>query len=584
MRIKIWLMILISFLFSAQGYAFVQIRPLTADKAFEISIVANASTKLTMQLKTAPGYYLYRDKFNFSFDPKVTADIHYPQGETKQDLNHGQYQIYTGEINIPLVLQTHAQKVKVTIDYQGCSDRGFCYPPMHKTVTVDLPWNTNVAATMTSTSSPSMQSLLTDQNGVRAILASQNMFILLMIFAGLGILLAFTPCILPMIPILTGIIVGHKQAVSTKKAFFLSLTYVLGASITYALAGMLAAYMGSSLQATLQQPWIIAIVSGMFVILSLSLFGVYDLHLPRKWQNSITSLSRKQEGGTYLGVFIMGMVSTLVVSPCVTAPLVGVLMYIAETGNMALGAGSLFFMGLGMGIPLIMIGMTAGKWLPRRGPWMLGVQYIFGVIMLAMAAWLLSRVVSIHTLMIFFAVLLFAAALFFGLYRAKRTIGLVTAVLAISLMTVMKMPSMMEHLNLAHEKQSSNLFVVVHNMDELNKQLSLAQAKGMPVMLDFYADWCESCKSMDKKVFAQPEVVNNMNKFVLLRADLTSNTAENEALLKKFDVIAPPTVLFFNNFGHEVNSHRIVGELDAVEFLSRIDTFITASCDKNMSC
>jgi thiol:disulfide interchange protein DsbD len=572
-----------SLFFAVSANAFIGDKPLSPEKAFAFSVTVDDAHKITAHWQLAQGYYLYRDKIHFVFEPAMTTDISLPKGEIKQDLNHGQYEVYIGNVSVPVILHTTLKQVRLTVDYQGCSEKGVCYPRMHQSITLNLPVVNHAAKT-------SLTSLLTDQYGIRAMLGSQNMFVMLMIFAALGLLLAFTPCILPMIPILTSIIVGHKQPVSTKKAFFLSSTYVLGASLTYAAAGMIAASMGSSLQASLQQPWIIAIVSGMFVLLSFSLFGFYDLRLPGKWQSRITSVSRKQEGGTYMGAFIMGVISTLIVSPCVTAPLVGVLMYIAETGNIALGGGALFMLGLGMGIPLIMLGVTAGKWLPRRGPWMKGVQIIFGLFMLAMAFWLLARVASFNTLMIFSAVLLLGAAFYFGFYKPQhhgniivnRSLGMVMGLAGLLVIGTMNMPLVMNAIVANSEQHLA--FIVVHSTEELNQQLSLAKAAGKPVLLDFYADWCESCVVMDKKVFSLPGVVKGLDKFVLIRADLSKNSEADEALLKTYDVVAPPTVLFFNNYGQEVNSHRIVGALNAAEFMTRINIFITASCDKNLTC
>jgi thiol:disulfide interchange protein DsbD len=583
------LILAISAFFAVSAQAFIGTRPLSADKAFAVSVVVDDANKITAHWQIANGYYLYREKIEFTFDPKVTTNIILPPGEVKQDLNHGEYQVYSGNVDTPILLQTPAKKLQLTINYQGCSDKGFCYPPMQKSLTLDLPTATSpVNNPSVNLDNLSFQSLLTDQNSIRNILGSQNMFVMLIIFAGLGLLLAFTPCILPMIPILTSIIVGHKQPVTTKKAFLLSSTYVMGASLTYAAAGMIAATMGSSLQTSLQQPWIIAIVSGMFVLLALSLFGIYDLRLPQAFQTRITSISRKQQGGTFVGVFIMGMVSTLIVSPCVTAPLVGVLMYIAQTGNVALGGGALFFLGLGMGIPLIALGMSAGKWLPRRGPWMTGVQYIFGVMMLIMAYWLLSRVASVTTLMTFSAVLFFGAALYFAFYKPyhhgrillNRSLGVVMGVAGILVLVAMNTSFKTN----VHTNASAPSFTIVHNVDELNQQLSLAKAAKKPVLLDFYADWCASCIVMDKKVFSLPQVIHGLNQFVLLRVDLSENNEADELLLKSFDVVAPPSVLFFNNYGNEVTSRRIVGVLDADEFITRINTFITACSDKNASC
>jgi thiol:disulfide interchange protein DsbD len=645
---------------ASMSFAAANTRPLPAEKAFRISVSVESTNKINVHWKLAKGYYLYREKLHFSFDPKTKADIHFPSGEMKAGLRHKQYEIYTQAVTVPIVLQKTLSQIQVNIDYQGCSEQGFCYPPMHKAVFLDLkaaasltsaqsteastpetammpatataPATTAMSATAaipdtaatlnasasvrpaitttilssqnlasqndlaaqaSSLSSFSLSSLLTDQNSVRALFASQHLAGMLLIFMALGLLLAFTPCILPMVPILTSIIVGHKEKVSTQKALFLSLTYVLGSSCTYALAGVAAASLGTSLQAWMQQAWIITIVSGLFVLLSLSLFGAYDLHLPRYWQNRITAASRRQKGGTYLGVFIMGVVSTLVVSPCVTAPLIGVLMFIADTGSLALGAIALFAMGLGMGIPLIILGVSTGKWLPRRGPWMTTIQQFFGVLMLGMAVYLLSRVYSATAILAISVVVLLALALFFSFYKSEiqdrqiihkrlgKLAGISTGFLIFAL-TASSLTGLFLQPN--YSQMPDSAFMVVHNVQELNRQLSAAKALDKPVIVDFYADWCESCVIMDKNVFSKSEVMTSLSPFVLLRVDLSKNTSADETLLKNYDVIAPPAVLFFNAQGREVNSRRIVGELNAHEFLMRVNTFFAANCDKKTTC
>lgn len=566
--------------------------PLPVDKAFALSLTIKHSNSLYTEFNIAPGYYLYRQQLHFTFEPKLIADIVLPQAKSTQRSDRRSEEVYSGEVIIPITLRTTNQQVQFTIDYQGCSERGFCYPPQSKTYQLNLMDNSvSPVQGVTSTPFSSFQALLTDQNNVRDLFNSQHFGVMLLIFTGLGFLLAFTPCVLPMIPILTSIIVGHQHPVTSRKAFLLALTYVLSASVTYAAAGVAAASMGSSLQTWLQKPWIIAITSVFFVILSLSLFGLYELQLPRNWQNRITSISRKQKGGTYIGVFIMGVISTLIVSPCVTAPLVGVLMYIAQSGDKILGAGALFAIGIGMGIPLIVIGVSAGKWMPRRGPWMGVVQKIVGVAMLGTAVWLLSRVASFTSIIIFFIVLLFSTTLFFGIYRPflrgqrfNRWIGLIVGGLAVLFILVINTPLLTRTFYNENHISNSHPFTIVHNIKELTQKLAEAQTSHQPVFLDFYADWCESCVSMDKKIFSHPDVMHILNRFMLLRVDLSANNIDDEALLKKYDVIAPPTVLFFNNQGQEVNSQRIVGELTVQEFMIRINTFITASCDKNLTC
>src|SRR5579885_767377 len=591
MFLALFILLFTALMVAEKVFAAANAKPLPADQAFVLDVTMSNQDTVNVRWHIVPGYYLYRQRMHFNIEPKAIADIRLPQGEIKQGLNHS-YEIYSGNVSIPIVFHTQNKQLQLGIDYQGCSEGGFCYPPEHKTITLNLGGQATVqdisANNASSAASSSFQTLLTDQNGVRNLLGTHDLGVMLLIFLGMGFLLAFTPCVLPMIPILTSIIVGHKQPVTTGKAFLLSSTYVLGSSITYAIAGIIAAMMGHSLQAWLQQPWIIACVSGLFVVLAFSLFGLYDLRLPRNLQNRITALSRKQESGTYAGVFIMGIVSTLIVSPCVTAPLVGVLMYIAESGNMILGAGALFAMSIGMGIPLILIGMTTGKWLPRRGPWMNAVQKIFGVLMLGMAVWMLTRISSATVIIVFCGVMLIGAALFFGVYlprqagqqRFNRRLGMAAGIAGLLLLAAgFTMPSIMNSLARIGNPAVANSFIVVHSVADLKKQLSIAQTSHKPVLLDFYADWCESCVVMDKNVFNQPEVKNALNRFVLLRADLSANTSDDETLLKNYDVIAPPTVIFFNNAGQEVNSRRIVGELNAQDFMTRINTFITESCD-----
>jgi thiol:disulfide interchange protein DsbD len=596
-RCFIFILIISAGLFSLRSFAFSTVTPLPADQAFIFSASFSRQAEVLAQWQIAPGYYLYQKKLLITFPANVNAKITYPQGEFRFDQARGRFEAYTGVINAPIQLQAKDQATQMSVDYQGCSEGGFCYPPIHKEFLVNVAGQSIAElsdAVPTSKSEQSISALITDQNGVRDLLAASHFGVLLLIFAGLGLLLAFTPCVLPMIPILTGIIVGHTQPLSARKAFFLSSSYVLGSAITYAFAGVAAALMGSSLQAGLQQPWIIALTGGLFVLLALSLFGLFDITLPRSWQLYITTVSRKQRGGTYVGAFIMGVVSTLIVSPCVTAPLVGVLMYIGQTGNVVLGAAALFAMGMGMGLPLLLIGVSARKVLPKSGPWMILVKQLFGVLMLGMAVWMLSRIASPTTLMMSVGIVLLGLSLFFCLHLARRAergqihrlIGYVTGLSGIILLAGgLGAPGFVN--NWVHNGSTtsgSGTFIIVRNINDLNQQLTLAQAAHKPVLLDFYADWCESCVSMDKKVFSAPQVEAALSNFVLLRADLSANNTADETILKNYAVVAPPTVLFFNNNGREVNSRRIVGEINEQEFIGRVNTFMSASCDKKLQC
>ncbi len=531
-------------IFSASVFAAEKNLPLPAEQAFTLSISIKNPKEIIAEWHIAPGYYLYRDRIYFTFQPNVASDIRFPQGDLQYSADRGRYEVYSGNVMIPIFLNTKATSVQLSVNYQGCSSDKFCYPPMKRNITLNLQ-NQSTQLMNHQPSSPafSWRSLLTDQNGVQALLNAQNVAVLLFVFLVLGLFLAFTPCVLPMVPILASIIIGQEK-INTTKAFFLSLSYVLGMAITYALAGVAAAVVGSTIQVWLQKPIFILAGSGLFVLLALSLFGFYNLRLPHSVHNKITHWSNQYTGGTYVGVFFMGVLSTLIVSPCVTAPLVGILLYMGQTGDALFGASALFMMGVGMGIPLMVVGLSAGKYLPKSGYWMDVIKKMFGLMMLLVAVWMLSRVTAITT-------------------KLQPFIPF----------------------NVSSTSIMDNQFVVVHDAKEMWKQLSLAKMARKPVIIDFYADWCESCVVMDKNVFSKTDVKQLLGHFILLRADLSDNTVDDEALLKNFNVIAPPTVLFFNQQGEEIFSHRIVGEVDKQEFLTRIHKFITADyCDKKITC
>lgn len=526
----------IFFTFSITSEAFITKVPLSSDKAFTFSVSIQDTKHITLEGRMAPNYYIYRKHLSVHFIPQTEADVVLPKGIMKNDGIKSEA-VFLNQVVVPITFAQPQQKLQMRIDYQGCSREGFCYPPMHKDIQLDVVTQNIQTKSATNTDLPAarlpvpastfaLRTLLIDQNEVKTVLGTYPMSFLLLIFAGLGLLLAFTPCILPMIPILLSIIVGQrKELISTRKAFFLSLAYVLGSALTYAFVGFTAAYLGHSLQVWLQTVWAIAIVSGLFVVLALSLFGLYELRIPAAWQHRMTQWSNQQQSGTYLGVFIMGTLAALIVSPCVTAPLVGVLMYISQTGDLLLGTSALFVMGIGMGIPLLLIGTSAGRWLPKSGGWMEIVKKVFGLLMLAMAVWLLARVI----------------------------------------------PTPFNYLNHDAFYSSKQSFIVVNDMRHFNQELLTARAEHKPVLLDFYADWCESCVDMDRQVFNTPNVKQQLNHYVLLRADLSANTTEEEAMLHYFNVMAPPTVLFFDNQGREINSRRIVGEINAKEFLARLN-------------
>lgn len=549
--------------------------PLPAEKAFIFSANILKPDVAMVEWQITPGYYLYSKRMHFNAEKQALAAVQKPQGDFKYDPNLGRQEVFSKRVAVPLEFKQGTSQAEIKIDYQGCSEDGFCYPPMHKNLLIDFSNNTITPIDTIKTSA-----LLSDQNHISDLFNSKPLALSLMIFLGLGLLLAFTPCCLPMIPILTGIIVGQNHSISAKKAFFLSLSYVLGSAITYAVAGLIAASMGASLQIYLQMPWMIAFVSGLFVFLAFSLFGWYELKLPNQLQNRLTGFSNRLHGGHYFAVFLMGMISTLIVSPCVTAPLVGVLMYIGQTGDQVLGASALFAMGLGMGLPLLLIGTSAGKYLPRSGPWMEAVKKTFGFLMLGMAIWLSTRISSPTVNLFFWGGLLIVSAIFIvshlprliGFHRLSKVLGVLIGSLGLVLMLGASMPHKMPNWMMTSLQMNYHgPFTVIHNVSELNQQLALAQAAGKPVILDFYADWCASCVAMDRNVFAAAQVKQELSRYILLRADLTANNSNEQAIMKLFRVIAPPTILFFDPEGQELDAKRIIGEVNASEFIARLD-------------
>lgn len=534
------MLLLVYLLFSIPAMAVATQTPMPSQQAFQLQTHVEKDT-LKLQWKMAPDHYLYQESLQVKLNDK-SAKLTLPAPEFKEGADKTQEAVYVNALNLNVPVTNDASKV--TVRYQGCSKEGFCYPPVTKKFKLDVSNQQLTPIDASAAKSNGLNSYLTDQAQTKNALGSERFAVSLLIFLGLGVLLAFTPCVLPMVPILVSIIAGHKQretAVSKKSVFTLCLAYVLGVAFTYALVGVLAAVLGSSIQVWAQKPIFIFMGALIFVLLGLSLFGLFELYFFKGAQNTIANWTRHLKGGNYMGVFSMGVLSVILISPCTTAPLIGVLLYIGQTGNMLLGATALFVMGIGMGVPLLMVGMSADKWLPRRGPWMEWVKKFFGVLMIGMAVWMVSRVGVFH---------------------------IPVSVLGSS----------------AVAQTTGHHFTPIQSLEEFDQQRVLSAQSGRPILLDFYADWCESCVSMEKNVFNNHAVADALSPFTMLRIDLTANTSMDEMLMKHFNVIAPPTVLFFDEKGTEVDSRRIVGELDAKEFIERLDTFISSGCNKNATC
>ncbi len=574
----------LSFLCKAESLS-----PLPADKAFAFSAYLDKDNQLILQWDIAPGYYLYRNQLKLApagLSSLQTNKINLPVGSFKYDALHGNYQAYVGTLKIPVhFLPSKKGVLDLNINYQGCSSGGFCYTPIKKTLKVDLsqvkvPQNLNqyVQSVHETANEPA------NSNAIASLFVGHPFWLIILSFLGLGLLLAFTPCVLPMIPILSGIIVGQRKKATPKKSFTLSLMYVAGMAITYAIAGIVVALIGSSIQAQLQKPWIMVLFSGLFVLLALSLFGFYELQLPARWQKLLTALSNKQKGGTYFSVFLMGCLSTLIVSPCVSAPLVGVLAYIGQTGDVMLGGFALLALGIGMGIPLLLIGISADRLLPKTGAWMVLVEKVFGFIMLGFAIWMLSRMIPGPVTLFLWSMLFIVAAIFFAVFSPVPTrlhwLAKSGAVILLVYGMILIVGAVTGNSDLFHpwaqlgQSRQSALrtpsFTLVSSMEELDQHLVDARQSKQKVLLDFYADWCTSCVLMDRTVFSRDDVRKALINYQALRVDVTANNAFDQAVLKRFHVIGPPTIIVFDIEGQELTGERIVGEVNAKEFLQRI--------------
>ncbi len=567
---------------------------LQPDDAFRFSArVADANT-VVATWEIAEGYYLYRDKFKFSLKDGTNASLdsaRFPAGKVKQDPLFGQVEVYYDdlEVSIPLTRDTSVKAVELAAGFQGCADAGLCYPPMIRHAVLDLPDGTaatassSLAASSISTSSGT--DVISEQDRLAALLASESRWITVLSFFGVGLLLAFTPCVFPMIPILSGIIAGQGSQITSHRAFILSTVYVLAMSVTYTIAGVIAGLFGRNLQAALQNPWMLGSFAAIFVVLALSMFGFYDLQLPARWQSRLAVMSNRQSGGSLVGVGIMGFLSALIVGPCVAPPLAGALIYIGQTGDPWLGGIALFALSLGMGAPLVGVGTLEGKFLPRAGGWMNAVKAVFGVMLLGVAVYLLDRVLPGWIILLLWAGLFIVSAIYMGALEPMgrdasgfrklwKGLGLVMLVYGVLLMIGAASGGRDLFQPLRGIAVAGVSVPGAHGLDfkpvktvaDLDTAVAAAAAQGRPVMLDFYADWCVSCKELEKFTFSDPEVQQILSGTVLLQADVTANDAKDQALMKAYGLIGPPAILFFGADGQERRRYRLVGFLAAEDF------------------
>ncbi|HWP01600.1 MAG TPA: protein-disulfide reductase DsbD [Methylococcus sp.] len=576
---------------------------LPADQAFRFFAEVQDPSTLRLHWQIADGYYLYREKFSVDLSEVEgirLGSYEIPHGEPKQDEEFGPVEVFHRELSftVPLIrTATETRTIRLEVGFQGCAERGVCYPPMRKAVELTLPEGGAI-------SSPPREEFageqLAEQDRIANSLRNHSLVLNLVAFLGFGLLLAFTPCIFPMIPILSGLIVGHGHAITTWRAFWLSLTYVLAHALAYTIFGVLAGLFGANLQMAMQNPWAIGAFSGLFVLLALSMFDFYPLQLPTAWQSRFAALSSRQHGGSLAGAATMGFVSAFLVGPCVAAPLAGALIYIGQTGNAVLGGLALFALGFGMGLPLLVIGTSAGKLLPKAGVWMNAVKSVFGVGMLAVAIWMLERIVPVPVAMLLWALLLIVSAIYLGALDSlpvgvsgwrRLWKGLGVAMLAYGVFMLLGVAAdnrdpLQPLRGLAGTSgpvanPSSPVFERVHSRTELEGKLAEAAQQGRWVLLDFYADWCVSCKEMERYTFGDAAVRNRLLQVMLLRADVTANTDEDQALLRRFELVGPPATLFFGPDRRERKQYRIVGYTDAKRFLAHLEGFqrcLVSSC------
>ena len=567
-----WLCCL-AFLFAGRLSAINSTDLLPPGQAFQFTYKANKTDSLRLSWEIANGYYLYRHTFKFvSLTPDIkAAQPTFPAGQTKHDEFFGDVEIFRGHLELEAPVQRRNPKsnqLMLEVTFQGCADIGVCYMPVKQTVAFDLP--------------DKPTAFVAEQDRIATSLKTGSVWFIVLSFLGFGILLAFTPCIFPMLPILSAIVVGQGESLNTRRAFLLSLAYVLASALTYTLFGILAGLFGGNLQVLFQKPPVIIAFSGLFVLLALSMFGGFEVQIPAFIQTRIIAISAKQKGGRLLGAIIMGILSALAIGPCVTAPLTGALIYIGQTGDAYLGAVALFALGIGMGIPLIIIGTYAGKWLPKAGAWMNVTKVIFAMGLLAVAVWLLSRVILPQAALALWSLLaIFPVTLMLWKKRWKGA-GLLTTALGILVwLGVSTNPAgalrpLLCNVAVACELQAPPAFKKVGSVQELQRDLADAQAKNQNVMVDFYADWCASCQEMALDTFSDPKVSAALAQIMLIQVDVTQNSLADQALLRQFNLIGPPAILFFGPDRQERKAYRVVGYLPSDQFLTIVNQAFSA--------
>jgi thioredoxin:protein disulfide reductase len=595
------LVITISFLLFLSSFFPANAQFLKPEKAFPFEARLLQRDLLEVRFQVAPGYYLYRDKFQFAIEPTEIklGTPQFPAGQIKEDPTFGRTEILRGEsaILIPLTPSPPTgETITLAITFQGCADSGLCYPP--KTQKVPLSPRLPTPTSNAERSIPPTQQgggTVTETSDIARLFGSGNFFWIILSFFGFGLLLSLTPCVFPMIPIISGIIISQGSDLTKKRAFLLSLTYVLGMALTYSAAGVAAGFSGRLISVALQNPWVLSAFALVFVLLAFSMFGFYELQIPSFIQSKFTTASNRLTAGTFPGVFLMGLFSAIIVGPCITAPLAGALLYIGQTHNVWLGGSALFSLSLGMGVPLLIIGTSAGTLLPKAGTWMDAVKAFFGVLMIAVALWLISPVISETLQMFLWGAMLIICSIYLsaldplplpssGLAKFKKGIGILTLILGTLLLigALMGGRDLLQPLSgISQRSKESSDQKDIHSpvpglaFEKITKpgqfETHLKSAQGRTVMLFVSADWCVSCKEMEGITFKDLQVQERLKKLKILNVDVTGTDEETVGFLKKWGLFGPPAVLFFDHKRKEISDTRVIGFQKAEEFLKALD-------------
>lgn len=556
------------------------------DQAFVFDY-KQVKNQLSINFVIADGYYLYKDKLKFSANGATIAEISLPKGKMHHDEYFGDQEVYTTYLTIPINIKKADKNSQITVSFMGCAEGKLCFPPTKKTAILTAVNDHNADIKITEQTKTNNHATVSEQDYLSQMLQNNNALITLLIFFGLGIGLALTPCVFPMYPILSGIIVGQKEKLSTAKAFTLSMAYVQGMAITYSLLGLVVASAGLKYQAAFQHPVVLISLAILFFILSLSMFGLYELTLPSRWQNKMNALSHSQKSGKLVSVFMMGAISGLIASPCTTAPLSGALIYVAQTGNLLLGFFTLYVLSMGMGLPLLIIGTSGGKLLPKAGRWMEIIKTVFGFLLIAVSIIMIGRVWTglISDLLWSLWGICLAGYLIhqnkmtaFSWQQTVRSVLLTLSLLAClsygfqSILQYVTPNKAVNNINTA-----TPTFKLVHSIEDLNQALALAKKANKAVLLDFYADWCVACKEFEDITFKDKEVKQRFSNMVLLKANVTDSSLDDVALLEHYQVLGLPTLLMFNAQGEQMKNLTVTGFMKPKAFSQQLDLLLTSN-------